>query len=81
MIPPIWFVELTRIEQSNTKRRANTTNADPLEGLLSISEHIGINDNPLLSNAVSFKISAVKWLLKYFITKKIYLLKEKSATI
>ena len=52
MIPPIWFVELTRIEQANAKRRANQTDLDPLETLVGLSEHLGIDDQSILSNAV-----------------------------
>ncbi|CAF0834604.1 unnamed protein product [Brachionus calyciflorus] len=51
MIPPIWFVELTRIEQANAKRRVNQTDLDPLEALFGLSEHLGIDDQSILSNA------------------------------
>lgn len=54
MIPPIWFVELTRIEQANIKRRRNDTDLDPLETLFGLSEHLGINDQSILSNAVKY---------------------------
>lgn len=53
MIPPIWFVELTRIEQANLKRRANASAEDPIENLLEIGESFGLNDDLLLSNAVT----------------------------
>lgn len=52
MIPPIWFVELTRIEQANIRRRQNDTDMDPLETLFGLSEHLGLNDQSILSNAV-----------------------------
>lgn len=53
MIPPIWFVELTRIEQANAKRRANSTTLDPIESIIGITEHLGIDEQSILSNAVS----------------------------
>lgn len=62
MIPPIWFVELTRIDQANERRRANQTTLNPIESLLGLSEHLGIDDDSILSNAVcilniTFKIA------------------------
>jgi hypothetical protein len=38
MIPPIWFIELARIDQANAKRRNNETSADPLDGFLNLGE-------------------------------------------
>ena len=40
MIPPIWFIELSRINQANARRRDNSTDTDPLESLLMLSENL-----------------------------------------
>lgn len=57
MIPPIWFVELTRIDQANAKRKTSNTSYevtfDILESL-SGDTLAGIEVDGLLSNAVIF---------------------------
>jgi len=50
MIPPIWFVELHRIDQSNARRKQNITDPNPIENLLGLSQTLGINES--LLNAV-----------------------------
>lgn len=54
MIPPIWFVELTRIDQANTKRKLNVTTYEvSFDIFKSISEDtLGIEVDGILSNAV-----------------------------
>ncbi len=58
MIPPIWFVELTRIDQANAKRKLNTTTYEvSFDIFKSISkETLGIEVDGIVSNAVSYLI-------------------------
>lgn len=63
MIPPIWFVELTRIDQANAKRRTSNSSYevtfDILESL-SGDTLAGIEVDGLLSNAVIFPYHSVR---------------------
>ena len=52
MIPPIWFVELTRINHANAKRRLNTTSEFNTLDVIGETLGININNNNILSTAV-----------------------------
>ena len=56
MIPPIWFVELTRIDMSNTKRRANHTLSSSIEIEDLLEEFSKLDEASLLSNAVNNRV-------------------------
>lgn len=70
MIPPIWFVELTRIDQANAKRRTSNSSYevtfDILESL-SGDTLAGIEVDGLLSNAVTFTPHSTRIQLLYAI--------------
>jgi hypothetical protein len=68
MIPPIWFVELTRIDQANAKRKMNNSSYEisfDILKTLSGDSLGGIEVDGLLSNAVS--LSAHYWYLILYI--------------
>lgn len=54
MIPPIWLVELTRIDQANAKRKMNITSHEvSFDFLTSLGGNsLGIEVDGILSNAV-----------------------------
>jgi hypothetical protein len=54
MIPPIWFIELARIDQANARRQNNATEVDPLDGFLNLGE--SLLDDPNLNLKGSLKI-------------------------
>lgn len=63
MIPPIWFIELTRIDQANMGRRNNHSIQLQIDSLLKISEtSIGnLGDTPIIDEEV--KKNAEKYFL------------------
>jgi hypothetical protein len=68
MIPPIWFIELARIDQANQKRRSNATveieAPDPVDGFLDLSETL-LNDPPLdLKSGLKIVVSDTVFIAK-----------------
>ena len=54
MIPPIWFIELTRIDQANMARRNNHSIQLQIDSLIKIAETpIGnLGDTPIINEDV-----------------------------
>lgn len=70
MIPPIWFIELTRINQANMRRRSNDSESlDPFENLLDLGETL-LEKNDLiggLKNVIHFQLFKNELCLNLFI--------------
>ena len=74
MIPPIWFIELTRIDQANMGRRNNHSIQLQIDSLLKISEtSIGnLGDTPIIDEEVKKKMHKNIFFFKVFFSNMLY---------